>query len=131
MEQEEVRYLCERCGYKTNVKCNMIKHLKRKIICPCVNGNSSREELLQNLESTKTKDWQCTICDECFASKSTMYRHKKNCERENENKRITELEQSIKELQRSLTSQSQVISHSNIKNSNITNNNNNIKHHHQ
>ena len=40
-----VEYLCHRCGYNTNKKCNIIQHLNRKNVCSPILGDISIEEI--------------------------------------------------------------------------------------
>ena len=40
---------CSRCGYKTNIKCNLKNHLKRKNICDANFSDIDRNELLLRL----------------------------------------------------------------------------------
>ena len=40
-----VEYLCHRCGYNTNKKCNIIQHLNRKNVCSPILGDISIEDI--------------------------------------------------------------------------------------
>ena len=48
-----VEYLCHRCGYNTNKKCNIIQHLNRKKMCSPILGDISIEDIKKyyNLEN--------------------------------------------------------------------------------
>lgn len=72
---------CERCGYSTNIKCNLIEHLKRKKECDPVVSNVARDVLLARLKPPpKTGVHKCTNCDKAFNHASSMYRHRRSCQ---------------------------------------------------
>jgi len=50
-----VEYLCHRCGYNTNKKCNIIQHLNRKKMCSPILGDISIEDIKKhyNLENKR------------------------------------------------------------------------------
>ena len=50
-----VEYLCHRCGYNTNKKCNIIQHLNRKNVCSPILGDISIEDIKKhyNLENKR------------------------------------------------------------------------------
>ena len=48
-----VSYECLRCGYSTNLKTNMIRHLKRKKVCPATYLDVERSVIIDELK-TKT-----------------------------------------------------------------------------
>ena len=48
-----MRYNCRRCGYNTNIKCNLINHFERKKLCKPLIENIDIETLKQELDKKK------------------------------------------------------------------------------
>ena len=75
--------VCERCGYETKVKCNMISHLKRKVPCKAKNNSEDCEVLLSNIYQQKLNEeknkFECEVCFKSFTSRQGKYQHKKFC----------------------------------------------------
>ena len=44
-----MRYICKRCAYGTNIKCNLINHLTRKKPCISTHLDIPRETLIEEL----------------------------------------------------------------------------------
>jgi len=91
--------VCFRCGKDFEFKSGVIRHLKRKNLCPSIflditaeEVNSKYEKLLVEFELEKRKekkdsqksdkdsqyDIQCKSCNQTFKHKSSYYRHKKH-----------------------------------------------------
>lgn len=67
-------YICERCGYVTEILGNMKNHFKRKNICPPTISDIDIETLKTNYDK-KSK-----VCEECgkeFRSSQSKHNHKK------------------------------------------------------
>ena len=62
-------YICKLCEYSTNVLCNMQKHNKTKKHLIAI---KQQKKLLQGSHI-------CSICNKCFGSKTTKWRHEKQC----------------------------------------------------
>lgn len=82
------RFICKRCGYVSNVKANMIKHLENIKECKPINANIDRELLISELKE-EVKDKQdietnfiCKRCGYVSKVKANMIKHlntKKTC----------------------------------------------------
>jgi hypothetical protein len=75
-----MEHVCERCGYKTNLKGNLIKHLKCKNVCQASVANVDRHTLLEKIVPVKNEA-TCRHCEWCdkLISKTNMGKHKKVC----------------------------------------------------
>ena len=80
-------FSCMRCGYSTNVKCNLKNHLMKKKICPPVVSGIDRSYILDNIakdifvkdeEPNKTKH-MCIYCNSTYSKNSNLHRHQKTC----------------------------------------------------
>lgn len=88
-----VYHVCKRCGYKTEIKCNLINHLKRKNKCPPLIDDIPINDLLGSLQShVKEKKelsndiiHQCEICSRTFSTRQGKHQHKRFCNKENGN----------------------------------------------
>ena len=103
-----MKYICKRCGYSTNIKCNLINHLYRKKQCEVININISRETLLRQLAPKcskmapkcskmlqngskrpksyefnniyqKTNPLECSFCNKIYSKMSNLKRHLEKC----------------------------------------------------
>lgn len=75
-------FVCERCGYSTNIKCNLSNHYKRKIPCEPVNSNKTIQEIVDDQSTTKetlSSKHYCEYCGKPFGSRQGKYQHKKFC----------------------------------------------------
>jgi hypothetical protein len=73
-----MKYECERCGYISNHLANFRKHLERINTCEPVLNKISVKELLKKIN--KDKEFKCKLCSKSFTHKSSLYRHKKECD---------------------------------------------------
>jgi hypothetical protein len=48
-------YVCKRCNYETNLKSNILSHLKTKKECPIKNEDIDRNTLILELISSSRK----------------------------------------------------------------------------
>jgi hypothetical protein len=84
-------YVCKRCGYDTELKTNLKRHLERRTVCeetystiPC---NELLAELNVSIKVNKTNPnkakkehiYHCDTCDASYAHKSGLSRHMKTC----------------------------------------------------
>ena len=67
------KYYCKSCEYSTNVLCNMQKHNKTKKHLIAI---KQQKKLLQGSHI-------CSICNKCFGSNTTKWRHEKQCKLSN------------------------------------------------
>ena len=72
---------CERCGYDSEHKQNLIRHLRNKSPCKPLISNKSRQALIDELTKKEYNDitYGCEHCSKKFNNRSSMYRHMKNC----------------------------------------------------
>ena len=96
-----VLHICNRCGYQTNRKQNLKKHLSRKFKCKIImNKLQSSKKVTQNdyknmnkinkisQKSPKSnpkvtqndyKKYKCSYCDKLYKYKQGKWRHEQNC----------------------------------------------------
>jgi hypothetical protein len=97
------KYICKRCGYNTEHKKLLIKHLRRKFICNPIYQSIDRDILLHEMKtitySNLTGTYDCKYCGKQYSTSNAKYKHQKKCpEIENfdhhfkENKQLTELQ---------------------------------------
>ena len=120
-------FICKRCNYETNIKCNLIRHLKKAKECePLFEYN--RKDLLNDLNNKNGKeDIACEYCNKLFNFASNKSRHKKNCESNPKNKnslveQVLNLTKIVEDLQNKSKTQETTC----INNNNTTNNTQNI-----
>lgn len=73
-------FTCQRCGYETPTRCNIIRHLKSKTPCEAINNNIERDVLITQLNEKeyKTERTQCPLCNKTV-SKYKLSRHTVVC----------------------------------------------------
>lgn len=76
-----MQYICKRCGYTTDVKQNMQKHLNRKKKCTSVYEDIDTNILLEELNTKQMADttYDCPYCARKFNDRSNMCKHAKRC----------------------------------------------------
>lgn len=86
---ENSLFSCRRCGYKTNIRCNLVSHLKKAKTCTAILEDIPRDVLIYGIPkaSSKNKTFKCNYCDATFTAQSNTSRHMKTCK----NKSIEEL----------------------------------------
>ena len=62
------RYACQGCNFSTNSSKDWKRHLETK----------KHQKLTE--KSNVINDWQCPVCNTRFGSRTTLWRHKKNCD---------------------------------------------------
>ena len=89
-------YECKRCGYSSDQKGHLLRHLTKKIPCKTSNNNICRQILIQELTKYLENDYAitCHICSKLFSTKSTFYKHEKQCQSE----RINNMEEELKNI---------------------------------
>ncbi len=83
-------YKCNRCGYKTTKKFNLITHLERKRPCQAILSDISLSDLLSLNKPSKQYNYECNICNKLFSNKTSKYRHQKKCNINSSNNTIEE-----------------------------------------
>jgi hypothetical protein len=73
-------FTCQRCGYETPTRCNIIRHLKSKTPCEAINKNIDRDvHIAQFTEKEyKTQRIECPLCKKTV-SKYKLSRHTAVC----------------------------------------------------
>jgi hypothetical protein len=73
-------FTCQRCGYETPTRCNIIRHLKSKTPCEVMNKNIERDYLITQLTERefKTERTECPLCKKSV-SKYKLSRHTSVC----------------------------------------------------
>jgi hypothetical protein len=100
-----MEFECKRCGYTTNYKHSLIRHLKKQKACEIKSENICRDILISQL-SNKDNDqdservtYKCLYCERKFRHKSSKSYHMSKCKSKDSNeqliKRIEQLEREI------------------------------------
>jgi len=110
-------YTCNRCKkYQTTIKCNYIRHLNRKKLCPKYIQNriprdTQTESQMNHSESqmnhsesqmnhSEQKTFHCPHCNKVFSTNSNMNRHiRLYCKEQKKNLHIEKLEKENEKLQ--------------------------------
>lgn len=116
-------YSCERCGYITERKGDLRKHLNRQTVCDPILKDVPVEELLENLCKKKdTNSYVCEYCERSFGSPQSKYNHKQKCKYQDAFVSNKELQKRIELLEKKLEE------NASGKTTNITNTNNGVIH---
>jgi hypothetical protein len=86
-----VKYVCQRCGYSTELKSHLVQHLSRKSECSPTLSNTPAKDLLQELNKPKSKRYHCSFCEKTYAHRSTKSTHQSTCKVKIPDKVIAEL----------------------------------------
>lgn len=73
--------LCQRCGYSSNDKRDLIRHLQRKRPCEAKLSSISLQECIDSLNKCEMNDktWECKTCGRLFNTYQSRWRHTKKC----------------------------------------------------
>ena len=100
-----MEYECDRCGYSSNSKSNLLSHLRRKHPCPPtkadVDNNLQIEHLLPKKEYNE-KHYKCPHCETCFNTRQNRWRHLKTCKGKTESDAIQTLTSKMEALEKEL-----------------------------
>jgi hypothetical protein len=107
MSTTDTFYTCERCGYQTKYKPNLVKHLKRANICAATTEERDipAATLLDKLvcKSYNEVTYDCIHCKRKFNNRSSMYRHLKTCKVKNtfhtESEHSEDLREQLRQMQ--------------------------------
>ena len=74
-------WTCKRCSHQSTSKCNLLKHLRRKVSCNDTNGSISIETYIDELikKEYNDKTYNCKYCGTRFNSYQNRHRHYKTC----------------------------------------------------
>jgi predicted RNA-binding Zn-ribbon protein involved in translation (DUF1610 family) len=98
-------FTCQRCGFETDHKHVIIRHLKRKTVCKPVKEDIDRVQQLQELsKEEKVKQFACERCGKTFTHASSLSRHHKACLTTNKELKdeVETLKQTIQTMQQKL-----------------------------
>ncbi len=84
-EQALPEFVCERCGYTTHCKSNLLRHLKRVKTCKPTQKNIDVTEYITQLTARhyNEKTYDCEYCNKRFNNSGNKSRHKKICKAAN------------------------------------------------
>ena len=75
----ESGFVCRRCGYRTDVKCNLLNHLSKYKICSPLLEDIERQALIDELVNKDVVESTCKFCNKDFSKRCSLYRHNKIC----------------------------------------------------
>lgn len=122
-------YRCDRCGYSTRTKANLLKHFQRKTVC--IASSLAAEipvlDLIKRYERAYNEvTHDCQFCQKKFNNVSSMYRHKHICRKKTASVSNNEdLQKKVQELQEQVNMLLKK-DQENVKDPTITNNISNI-----
>lgn len=72
---------CKRCGYETNLKRNLLRHLQRKIKCEAKVEDINIDDYISEIrhKNVNADAVGCIYCNKKFNSPSNKYKHQKIC----------------------------------------------------
>lgn len=82
VDSETKRFTCKRCGYSTEYKHVLIKHLEKANTCKAKLMDIDVTNLIHEL-TYKTKEYKC-LCGKSFSHDSSLSRHRKSCKTKND-----------------------------------------------
>lgn len=85
LDEENGIYTCNRCGYTSNLKGNIVRHLrsgKCEPIIEDINCSIQLEKLTKRNLNEKT--YGCNICNKQFNSRNNKNTHQRNCKKKYE-----------------------------------------------
>ncbi len=103
-----MEFSCSLCGYKSDTKKSVIRHLTRKISC----GDGVPSMIENHVEN------KCEFCLKIFNTKPSVKRHQKNCKvkKDNIELELMKKEEEIKNLKNQLSQKSNITINNNIQN---------------
>lgn len=124
-------YQCKRCGYASEYKHCLERHLHKKI--PCLPLLSDAEGLLESqrsqfARSESKKTIPCQKCGKLFSHSCSMYRHKKYCNQTTDSEKDKTTQERLNRVEEQLqtvTNNPAHIHYQTTNQSNCNNNNNN------
>lgn len=91
-------FICKRCGYSSEHKSNLKRHLLKKTLCEATNEDIAIDELLTDFDKKyNEKTYDCELCGKKFNSRSNKSKHKESCKNSNTNI-IIELQNKVESL---------------------------------
>ena len=105
-----VMFVCERCGFDTKYKSNLVCHLNCKTPCTVSGTNISREELIEKLTKKEMKE-HSVKCEDCnkIVHKSGIARHKKCCKGKHNDAKDKEKDKTLEQLQQEVAELKQIV----------------------
>lgn len=75
----EQKYICTTCNFKTNKLSSWTRHISTKRHKAKKLAEEQISSINKIADDISTKKYQCPHCEECFNSRTTLWRHKKSC----------------------------------------------------
>ena len=72
-----VQHVCKRCNYKSINRSDLVRHLKRAIVCKVTLEDIAPSILLDELKPDKST--RCSKCSQNFGLRANMIRHERAC----------------------------------------------------
>jgi hypothetical protein len=118
-----MQFECKRCGYISAAKCNLLKHLHRKIPCEPTCSDVSIDSCINELtfKQYNERTYDCIHCQKKFNSPQGKSQHLKTCKKAKE-----KVEEGETETHDTVINNNNNNSTINGNKNTITNNNNNI-----
>lgn len=74
------KFMCKRCGYESEDKGSLVKHLQKLTPCPTLYQDLSRDDLINEMKKpVLTEGHQCEFCNKFFSTRQGKYQHKLIC----------------------------------------------------
>ena len=111
-----MKFVCKRCGYQTNVRQALIKHLQRKNPCKTLLEDVPIHELLEEsryVKEVNEDSLPCEYCSQLFNDRSNLHKHKQICKR-NPTNEMQALKQEIQVLKTQIQDNKTVSNTTNI-----------------
>lgn len=113
-------FTCDRCGYTTHSRQNLLTHLKRKNQCCSVYSNVTVDTLISKYTKVNksTPSFACSYCSKPFSYRQSKHLHEKTCkykDQDLQSKLISDLTQKLNQ---------QTINNNTTNNNQCTTNNN-------
>jgi hypothetical protein len=118
-------YECKRCGFSSEYKCVLKRHLQRKILCEPTKENIDASILLHDIDRDKDTQriFTCKFCDKKYTTSTNRYRHQKQCKQKDNamsnDDTIIQLKSELNNLHEKIRTLEQTASHGSCVTNNI------------
>jgi hypothetical protein len=109
MTESATLFTCNRCGFDTEHKHVLIRHLKRKLVCkPTQSDVDVKHQLQQYCKEGTIKKHECSYCGRKIAHASSLSRHQKQCSNKDLKDEVEHLKQTIQCMQQKIDGLQQI-----------------------